>query len=338
MGIKDLNILLRRKCGVEYMSHTPICNFSGQKIAVDANLYACVFKRGSNNYTASIIEFLTLLRENMIHPFFVFDGEAPDEKHEERAARSEKRAAQRARIQNIKQDFETYKHTGVLSDLLKAIDFKTNRRLLSHIKVPNSTIQEYIDRLESQIVSITTEDFDTMKRILTLFGVPYVIAEGEGEFLCAALNRHGLVDAVFTADTDVLPCLAPTIINKIIESQFFQVVSLHDILTKLKLTEPQFIDLCILCGTDFNKNIPKIGPHGAYDLILRYASIDNLPPVYNTSILNHVRVRELFGFTEIRPTIDVPWCSKINFEGLGDYVADVTVIRRRINRHIVRKN
>lgn len=309
-------------------------NFDGQKIAIDATLYVCIFKmRGAANYVSSIVEFLTTLRENRIHPFFVFDGVAPDEKHGERSARSEKRASQRERIHNIKRDLEVYKQTGVLSDLLKGIDFKTRR--LAPTKVSIAIIQEYIDKLESQLLSVTTEDFDTMKILLDIFGINYVTAAGEGEFLCAALNRHGLVAAVMTADTDVFPCLAPTVINKI-ESQYFQVVCLNDILKELKMTEKQFIDLCIMCGTDFNKNIPRIGIMGAYELMLRHGSIENLPPEINTVVLNYVRVRELFAVTDTCPDIVVPWCKKINYEALSEYVSDVSVIRKRLNKFIRR--
>lgn len=336
MGIKDLNQLLKRICGTCHISLVPICNFAGKKIAVDAALYICIFKvRGQHNYIASIIEFLTMLRENRIHPFFVFDGEAPNEKHEERSARSEKRATQRDKICMLKKDLELYINTGTMSDLLKSIDFKTRR--LAPTKVSVQTIREYIDRLESQIITITSDDFDTMKKLLNIFGVAYTTAEGEGEFLCSALNRHGLVDAVMTADTDAFPCLAPTVINKIIDSTYFQVVSLHDILKELKMSEQQFIDMCIMCGTDFNKNIPKIGIVSAYELMLRYGSIDKLPQDTGIEVLNHVRVRELFAYTDNRPSIDVPWCKKINFDALSAYVRDVGSIKTRINKYIVRR-
>lgn len=334
MGIKDLNQLLKRICGSSHISHIPMCNFDGQKIAVDAALYVCIFKmRGAANYVPSIVEFLTTLRENRIHPFFVFDGVAPEEKHDERSARSEKRASQRERIQILKRELESYKQTGVLSELLKGIDFKTRR--LAPTKVSIVTIQEYIEKLEAQMLSVTSEDFETMKILLDLFGINYTTASGEGEFLCAALNRHGLVAAVMTADTDVFPCLAPTVINKI-DSTYFQVVCLHDILKEMKMTESQFIDLCIMCGTDFNKTIPRIGIMSAYELILRYQSIENLPSEINTTPLNYVRVRELFSTTDNRPEIEVPWCRKINYEGLSEYVPNTSVIKNRINKFIIR--
>jgi len=336
MGIKSLNQLLKKICGVSHMSHVPIDNFEGKKIAVDAVLYICAFKtRGSANYESSIIEFLTLLREKKIHPFFVFDGNAPIEKIDERSNRAEKRIAQRTRINMLKHDLEVYEKTNVLSDFIKSLNFGTNRLVPTKISI--RSIRDYINKLESQLISITPEDFDTMKTILDIYGVKHVIADGEGEFLCAALNRHGIVDAVMTADTDAFPCLAPVVINKIIDSTYFQVVNLKDMLSKLNLTEKQFVDLCIMCGTDFNKNIPKIGPMGSYELILRHKSIDNLPSDIDPTILNHHRVRELFAYTDIKPDIAVPWCSKVEFDKLAAYVTDVDIIKNRIYKQIIKK-
>ena len=330
MGIKGLNQLLKKICSVSHLSLVPICNFSGKTIAVDATLYVCMFKMRSN-YIDSIVDFLTMFRENRIDVFFVFDGIAPDEKNDERSARSDRRIAQHDRIQRLERDLEIYKQTNEISELLKSISIRTRRLAPNALSIHG--IQEYIDRLKSQVISLTYEDFQTMKTLLDIFGIPYTTAAGEGEFLCAALNRHGLVDAVMTADTDALPCLAPTVINKVVDG-YFQVVSLHDILSVMRLDEKQFVDLCIMCGTDFNPNIQRIGPMSSYDLILRHKSIDKIP-IASKDCLNHIRVREIFGLTEIRPTISVPKCSSIDFNGLKQYVRDINLIKNRINKFTV---
>jgi 5'-3' exonuclease len=329
MGVKGLNQFLKRLLDHEHLSLIPVCNFAGKKIAIDAILYVCAFKT-RNNFIGSIIDFLVMMRENRIHPFFVFDGTAPLEKQTERLVRSAKRAAQKERILLLERDFEIYKETNQLSGLLSSLDL-TTRRLTGHLS--HHTIQQYIDKLKSCIISLTEEDVLIMKELLHIFGIPFTVADGEGEFLCAALNRHGMVDAVMTADTDVLPCLAPTVINKLLfdkDGPLFQVVDLKRLLYQLKLDEYQFIDLCIMCGTDFNSNIPRVGPITSYDLILRHRSIDNITN-YDTSILNHVRVRQLFAFTEEEPTIDVPFCGPIDFAKLSLYT-NVEYIKNRLRK------
>lgn len=44
--------------------------------------------------------------------------------------------------------------------------------------------------------------------------------------------------------------------------------------TALGLTRAAFIDLCILCGTDFSSTLPQIGPVRALDKIRRYGTIE----------------------------------------------------------------
>lgn len=45
---------------------------------------------------------------------------------------------------------------------------------------------------------------------------------------------------------------------------------------EMGLTRDQFIDLCILCGTDFSATIHGIGPIRAYDMIRRHGSIERV--------------------------------------------------------------
>jgi len=44
----------------------------------------------------------------------------------------------------------------------------------------------------------------------------------------------------------------------------------------MMLTRLQFVDLCILCGCDYTKNIGNIGPTKAYQLIQKYGSIERV--------------------------------------------------------------
>lgn len=331
MGIKGLNQLLQRFCGTAHLSYVPIVNFAGKKVAVDATHYMYVFKVRAD-FKLAIVEFLTLLRENGIHPFFVFDGVAPPEKQQERAHRAEKRAHQRERIKNLELDLEVYKQTNEMSTLLQSVSFRP--RKLSAVKVHPQVIQEYIDKLKLSLINITDEDLELMKSLLDAFGIAHVTADGEGEFLCAALGRHGLVDAVMTADTDVLPCLAPTVINKI-KDGYFQVVSLDAILSELDFTPSQFIDLCILCGTDFNQNIHRIAAIGAHSLISTHKSIDNIPHE-GVAILNHKRVRQLFSYTDSVPAVSVSYCNRVNYQKLGLLGVDADSVKQRLTKRIIK--
>jgi len=64
----------------------------------------------------------------------------------------------------------------------------------------------------------------------------------------------------------------------------------------MELTSDEFLDFCIMCGTDYNDNIPGVGPVKAYALIKEYGSIEHIgrQTSLDISILNHIKSRELF--------------------------------------------
>ncbi len=65
----------------------------------------------------------------------------------------------------------------------------------------------------------------------------------------------------------------------------------------LGLTRESFIDLCILCGTDFSGTISGIGPHRALQWIKKYESIENvLENLHKTTY----KPQETFNYTLAR--------------------------------------
>ena len=68
-----------------------------------------------------------------------------------------------------------------------------------------------------------------------------------------------------------------------------------------------------MCGTDYNKNIFRVGPSKALKLIQTHKSIDKVE--MDVSILNHKRVRELFKEYK-RSECAVPYCGCPDFNEL----------------------
>jgi hypothetical protein len=62
-----------------------------------------------------------------------------------------------------------------------------------------------------------------------------------------------------------------------------------------------------MCGTDYNKNIFRVGVETSYKFISKNFNIENVP--LDVSVLNHGRIREIF---EVRQNLDlndkVVWC------------------------------
>lgn len=331
MGIKGLTQLLKR-FNLNHISLVPLENLAGEKIAVDATLFVCVLKMRSGKYVESIVEFLTTFREHGIHPFFVFDGIAPPEKFRERQERASKRNRVMKRIETLERDLEQFKQTGEISETLENIP-QNCRRLAGPEKLSETQIQKYIEKLKSEILILTPEDFELMKRLLKIFDIPFVRAEGEAEIYCAALNKLGLVDAVMTTDSDALAALAPTVITRIEtigNEKYFSMMSLDKILTGLNLSPESFRDLCIMCGTDFNSNMPKIACVRAFELVSKFKSIDNLPKEYDTTCLNFERAREIFNWSIPDDSVPfIPFSGRINYNELATHTPNWEQVKER---------
>jgi 5'-3' exonuclease len=68
-----------------------------------------------------------------------------------------------------------------------------------------------------------------------------------------------------------------------------KVVSTPHILYGLGLNQEQLRELCVMCGCDYNTNIPKVGPKKSYEVIKKYGTIDEFVKQTSTDVscLNH---------------------------------------------------
>ena len=128
-----------------------------------------------------------------------------------------------------------------------------------------------------RITPIMTEDAKTMLRLM---GLPVIEAPVEAEAQCVTLAKHKKVDAVASEDMDCLTFGATLQIrgftqrkNKndpIIE------IELSVVLKELELTMDEFIDFCILCGSDYTQTIEGLGPNTALKLIKEFKTIEKV--------------------------------------------------------------
>ena len=321
MGIKGLNSVIKKHApGV--MKDIHISDLSFKKVAIDTSLflykYKAIFK---DRWITCFIQLVSCLRKHDVHCVFVFDGKSPVEKDKEKEQRRASREKLEEKYKILEEKLNLCKLTGEIAPELLEVQEKysigVQNRLLGGFKKINVRIlEEHIEKLKSQVISVNKNDIQLIKNFLDIVAVPYIQSETEGETLCSYMCRWGIVDAVMTDDTDVLVYGTPLFIFDINSSDgSCKCIEYNELLETIEFTEETFRDLCIMCGCDYNTNIPKVGQETAFKLMKEYLSIDNLPEKYDKTVLNHVRVRELFTIPE-KQDIKIGYCGipdKIKF-------------------------
>lgn len=320
MGIKNLHSFLRSKAHPIYKTIS-LDDLENMKLAVDTSIYMCRYKSSmGTKWLHGFWNIIQCFQRKQIIPLFVFDAKAPPEKDMERQHRRLAKAKMMEKVSLLNEEWEKYQKKNIPFDketFQSAIEeFPTLSRVLLNRSFENQEeIVSYLIKIENAQTKICQEDFDLLRNLFDVCGINYITAPGEAEAACAYLNRNGSVDGVLTEDTDVLAYRTPTMYHNFNHKKnLVDVIHTSDILKELSLESETFLDFTICCGTDYNKNMTKIGPHRAYELLKKHGRIESIPDL-DTSCLNYERVRELFN--PIYEDFDIRWESVINVGALN---------------------
>jgi len=325
MGIKSLHKFLRKHCPEIYVEKK-LSEYAFKKIAIDISVYLYMYKTiFGDRWLDAFLNLICCLRKNEVHCVFIYDGKSPPEKEREKQKRKSSRDKQEEKINILEQAIELYYQTSEVDELLyDIIEKKTsplrqrllkNKKLAFDIKI----CEKYLAKKKAQIVHLQDEDFKSSKDLFTILGIPYFISPSEGETLCSQLALYGKVAGVLSEDTDILAYGTGIFLTKINTSQETVVeIRISNILDALSMSQAQFTDLCIMCGTDYNSNIFRVGPEKAFKLLEEFGSIEDIKGK-DTTILNYKRVRELFA-KDTTVCLDIPFCKSPDLESLKDFL------------------
>ena len=165
-------------------------------------------------------------------------------------------------------------------------------------------------RYGQQAVVATTDIVSDAKELLSLMGIPWVQAPGEGEAQTAYMASKGDVWGAASQDFDSLLYGAPRHIRnlsitgrrKLPRKNVYikiepEMLELDKVKRDLGLDQSQLIDLGILVGTDYNPDgIKGIGPKTAFKLIKQHGNIDEaIPHIKNAEFPHPVEeIKNLF--------------------------------------------
>jgi flap endonuclease-1 len=278
MGV-DLGDLLERE-------NIEIKELSGRWIAVDAfnTLYQFLsiirqqdgtpLKDGSGRTTShlsGILYRMTNLMEAGAKVVFVFDGEPPRFKRETLNQRAETRSKAEEMWERAKEEgLDGFKYAQAAS------------------------------RLSDEMVVDS-------KRLLEAMGIPVVQAPSEGEAQAAFMAIRSDVDLVGSQDYDALLFGAPKVVRNmaitgkrklpgknVYVDVMPEVIHLDEELSRLGIERRQLVEIAIMCGTDYNEGLKRVGPKTALKLIKEHGDLESVLKERDETIENAAEIRDLF--------------------------------------------
>jgi len=173
--------------------------------------------------------------------------------------------------------------------------------------IENKSSREYFKYLK-KCFQLTRDDYDEIKYLLDLIGIPYVVAPGEGDAQCAAISKYHKLP-VITDDTDILAFGGTHIwkdfslsdkttheLNKqtIIDQMYIKAIEIcdkHNLPHIENFTYLNFVDFCIMLGTDYTPDNIKSKISGCSNVEL-----------FELFVLNNMCVETVCNYIETKQT------------------------------------
>ena len=295
MGIHGLNSYMKKMCH-NFIEETSIKSLIKQGIyiyCVDFSLMMCAYTYKYNHDINSIVNAVTFSMKRYIDVgaeiYMVLDGKSHILKKDTQNQRKD-------HLQNIRK----YRTDKIISEMNKKCPVDIDNYIIKNRHMYSDEILKQYDEVMLQTKSPILDKCDLSRIISKLkeVGCLFIQAPGEAEKHCAEICYYNLCHAVISRDSDCLASLTPLIIidTKLFGDMPCKIIKINKVLSNFQFTKEQFMDFCILLGTDYNKNIPLVGPVKSEYLIRKYKNIENI--INNcdfdcTNIQNYTLIRSL---------------------------------------------
>ena len=146
MGIKLLNSLIKKRCG-NMNNLISLYRLKDKVITVDISIYLYRFK-SVNKLMENMYILCSLMCYYKIKPLFIFDGIPSHLKNDELELRKKKKIEAKKKF--------------------------------NELKIKKGSLKR-IERLKRMFTSINRKEIDEVKKLIKLFGLSYITAEGEAD-------------------------------------------------------------------------------------------------------------------------------------------------------------
>jgi len=307
MGLDLKALCVREKTNLE--------SFASKIVAIDA--YNAIYQflsiiRGPDgmpltDYTGKITSHISgLFYRNInflslgIKPVYVFDGKPPSLK-----------SAEIERRKQIKRD-ATIKYEHAISE----------------------GKYEEAKKYAQQTSILKDEMVADSKKLLGLFGIPFIQAPSEGEATAAHMTITGQAYASASQDFDSLLFGAKKLVrnftnsgrrklpnrNTTIEVEP-EIIDLSKTLAELDITREQLVDVGILIGTDFNPDgFERIGPKTALKVIKQHKRLEDIPQIQEKlEQVEYEQIRNIFLSPKVAEITELKF-NEVDYNGITGYL------------------
>ncbi len=279
-----------------------VMNFKNKSIGIDATGLIHRLYKDSDNIQI-IHNLLHTFKDLKIKATFVFDNDEYKEplKDETCKSRRHDRDLKREMI-GLFEYIITIKHLPIsvfkkkiydkVGDIKKRYsDFKpnfstetdNNISIFQTYEMSIHDIKKVIQFYEKELKRPSKEYKKEAKKLIQKMGFPILEATKEADFTLAYLYKKNHFEYIYSDDTDLLALG----VDKLLFGMNLMTMTFHEyqldvFLTKYHLDKSQFLDLCILLGTDYTIPVYQIqkGPNFKFclQLIQKYQSFEGLLP------------------------------------------------------------
>jgi 5'-3' exonuclease len=204
-------------------------------------------------------------------------------------------------------------YTTSMSDDIRNGNPIHTENIIDRLRAKISNLYSETERMGKKMVGIQDVQYTDIKQLFNHFNIPYIHAGVEAEMICAALVKLGIADYCIGNDMDLFALGCPRIIRNInFRDDFVDVYYLDIILNNLNLSYIEFIDLCILLGSDYTGRLGGVKNYHILEYIHKYRTIESI--LENINDINSglvgectddgmqrvVRIPESFNYNEAR--------------------------------------
>jgi flap endonuclease-1 len=175
---------------------------------------------------------------------------------------------------------------------------------------------------------ITKEQWDQCRDLLDMMGIPYINAPEEADSQCAYLAKIGLVEAVLTEDMDILTFGSTKIIRNLTSHKVETTeIVLTELLDKLELSYDQFVEFCILLGSDYCSGIIDTKPKIIYEY---YKKNKDITKTLEELTNNDIKFPEETNYEEIKKYFTKPVVSEITDDYIKLKIPDTAKLLKKL--------